>query len=117
MNFEFMIDKKKFVLEVKECKSIFSQMSGLMFRKKSPPLLFVFNRPTKISIHSFFCVPFVAVWINGKNVVDIKIVHPWKHRINPEKEFDKLLEVPSNNLYYKKIVDEHSKHLNTHLHK
>lgn len=49
-------------IDVKEVKG-FGKVSGLMFRKKSKPLLFKFKRPTRIPIHSFFCKPFHAVWM------------------------------------------------------
>ncbi len=62
--FEFFLDGKKIKLEVKVCRSIWSKFSGLMFRRESPPLLFVFNREKKLEIHSLFCKPFIAVWID-----------------------------------------------------
>ena len=31
-----------------------------MFRKNSKPLLFIFEKPTRQSIHSLFCKPFLA---------------------------------------------------------
>jgi len=77
------------------CSSFFSKVRGLMFRRKSKPLLFIFDKPTRISIHSFFVrFPFIAVWfLNGKPV-DKMLVMPWKFSVNSRKEFDMLLEIP-----------------------
>src|SRR3989338_7180348 len=38
---------KKFSIEVEECRSVFQKARGLMFRKKSKPLLFIFKKPVK----------------------------------------------------------------------
>ena len=49
------------LMEVRICDTLFSRARGLMFRKKSLPLLFVFKKAGIRSIHSFFCQPFRAV--------------------------------------------------------
>lgn len=104
--FGFNYHGKKIILDVAECKNIFSQSRGLMFRKKSKPLLFTFKKPVKISIHSFFCMPFVAIWFNKNKIVDVKIIKNWMLSITPKKEFDKLLEIPSGDKNFKKFIDE-----------
>ena len=98
--------KKTIDIKVKKCQSFLSQAFGLMFRKNSLPLLFIFNKPKKISIHSFFCIPFIVIWFNKNRIVDVKLVKPWKLSIKPNSEFDKLLEIPSNNKYFKVFLDE-----------
>jgi uncharacterized membrane protein (UPF0127 family) len=100
VNFEFSYKGKKYKIDVEECKTHISQAHGLMFRKKSKPLLFIFKRSSRVAIHSFFCVPFVGIWFNGEKVVDIKSVKPWITSIKPKENFDKLLEVPINSRYY-----------------
>jgi len=87
---------KKMNIEVKKCNDIFSQASGLMFRKKSKSLLFEFNKKTQMAIHSFFCVPFIAIWFDGRDIVEVRKVMPWKISVKPRKKFDKLLEIPVN---------------------
>ena len=90
---EYSIDGKKDKIEAELCDNIFKKFSGLMFRKNSPPLLFVFNKSKNLSIHSFFCKPFRAVWLNEKmeatKIVDVK---DWKIDISGKGKF--LLEVP-----------------------
>jgi uncharacterized membrane protein (UPF0127 family) len=108
MNFKFKYKKRSIQLKnVKECKSIFSKATGLMFRKHSKPLLFYFNQSCREPIHSFFCVPFVAVWFNKNKIIDAKIVFPGKPFIRPLKKFDQLLEIPVNdkqfNLFYRGV--------------
>lgn len=95
--FNFVFRGKKFNIDVQECKSVFSKMMGLMFRKKSKPLFFIFSRETSESIHSFFCVDFIAIWFDKGKIVDVKLVKPWKINIKPPCRFDRLLEIPSNN--------------------
>jgi len=97
VKFSFKYKNKNFNLDVKECRTILSKTSGLMFRKKSPALLFIFKKPVKISIHSFFCVPFTAIWFLDDKIIEIKNVRPWKFHIVPKKKFNRLLEIPLNN--------------------
>jgi uncharacterized membrane protein (UPF0127 family) len=106
MKFSFTYNKKKTEINVKHCKNFFQKAIGLMFKRNSPPLLFTFRRPTKASIHSFFCQPFIAVWFNNNNIVDIKLIKPWHLSVKPDSRFDKLLEIPSNDKHFKALLDE-----------
>ena len=90
-------------MDVKECRTFLPKMSGLMFRKKSKPLLFIFKKNSKEAIHSFFCIPFVAIWFNEKEIIDVKYVKPWKPYIVPGKSFDTLLEIPVNSKNFSRI--------------
>ena len=94
--FGFNYKRKKISLEVKECANILDKALGLMFRTKSPSLLFIFKKPVKTPIHSFFCKPFVAIWFNKNKIIDVKLVKSWRFAIKPDQKFDALLEIPSN---------------------
>lgn len=85
------------IIEVKECRSILSKARGLMFKKQSKPLLFVFNKPTKQSIHSFFCPAFIAIWLNKGKIIDEKVVKPFCFYIKPKEPFTHLVEIPLGN--------------------
>ena len=89
----YKIKGKKYSIEAKICKSFWEKLSGLMFRKQSPPLLFVFNKKKMLSIHSLFCRPFRAIWLddnmNSSKVVDVKT---WKLDISGKGKY--LLEIP-----------------------
>jgi len=92
--------KRKITLEVRKL-SFFGRFRGLMFRINSEiteNLLFEFGRKNRIAIHSFFVFfCFLAVWIDEKNnVVDFKIVKPFKPYISSKKNFFKLVEIPIN---------------------
>ncbi len=88
--------KKKKVISVKICESLWSKFSGLMFRKNSPPLLFVFKKEMNIEIHSFFCKPFYAIWIDKNNKVKKKIkVTKWLPLLSGTGKY--LLEIPLKN--------------------
>ncbi|MAG02032.1 hypothetical protein CMI42_01735 [Candidatus Pacearchaeota archaeon] len=102
----FKINDRKFELKVRECKSFLSKASGLMFRKKSIPLLFIFDSRNRSAIHSLFCVPFIAIWFDGDEIVDVKLIDYIGFFIKPSRRFDKLLEVPLNNGDFDEIVDE-----------
>ena len=88
----FEKNKKKYV-RVRLCNSLFSKISGLMFRKKSLPLLCVFNKEKTISIHSFCCRPFTAIWIDkNKKVVKKVEINKWLPNISGKGKY--LLEIP-----------------------
>jgi uncharacterized membrane protein (UPF0127 family) len=87
---------KRFNIEVNECRTVLERVHGLMFRRKSRPLLFLFNGEIREGIHSFFCVPFIAIWFNKSKIIEAKLVNPWRFYVVPRKSFDKLLEIPIN---------------------
>lgn len=90
VNFEYFIkQKKKKTLMVKPV-SILS--TGLMFRSKSPPLLFKLKKERKFSIHSFFCKPFKAIWLD-KNKKSTKILYVQPRRVVSGKGMY-LIEIP-----------------------
>lgn len=105
MNFKKIKIKGKSI-EVKICDDILSQARGLMFKKKSKPLLFIFKNKKRRAIHSFFCVPFIAIWFDDKKIIEIRNVKPWVFSIKPKAKFDKLLEIPSNDVTFKEFLDE-----------
>lgn len=84
---------KKRTIKVKVCKSIWSKFSGLMFRKNSPPLLFVFKKGKNLSIHSLFCKPFKAIWLDDKMKIT-KFIEIKKWRTNFSGMGKYLLEIP-----------------------
>ena len=94
-DFKFNYKGKEKNLNVKVCDNVFSQASGLMFKRKSKPLLFIFKTKKRRAIHSFFCKPFIAIWFDGEQVVDVKRIRSWKFSIKPTEKFDKLLEIPN----------------------
>jgi len=102
--FKFKINNKKFLVNVRECKNFFSKVRGLMFKKNSIPLLFIFKKPNKSSIHSFFCIPFIAIWLLDDKIIEIMLIKP-SCLIKPKKTFNKLLEIPKNtkefSIFYK----------------
>ena len=102
---KFKYRGKKFDIDVQECAGVFSKFRGLMFRKKSKPLFFVFKKPTKQSIHSFFCKPFVAIWFNNERIIDVKFVKPWRFFVKPKEKFNKILEILSSDKNFKEILD------------
>jgi len=108
-NFSFNYKGKKYFLDVIKCDNLYSRMIGLMFKRKSKPLLFVFNKPVNLSIHSFFCVPFIAIWFDEGKIIDKKYVSQWKINIKPKAKFDKLLEIPVGNNEFKLFSDEFRK--------
>lgn len=61
---------------------------GLMFRWKSPNLIFIFNKESHQPIHSFFCRTFRAKWYNHKGaIIEQRIVTPWKNNIKPKNPY------------------------------
>ena len=76
---------------------------GLMFskRNRARALLFSFDKPTKMAIHSFFVFyDFFAIWLDDEGkVIEIKRVKPFQFNILPSRKFVKLIEVPINGFY------------------
>lgn len=99
-------DKSVEISKVKEC-NWFNKIKGLMFsrREKANILLFAFDKPTKMAIHSFFVFfPFIAVWLDSKNkVIEMKVVKSFSPLVSCKKYYYKLVEIPIN-LQYSKIV-------------
>jgi uncharacterized membrane protein (UPF0127 family) len=68
-----------------------------MFKKSSPPLLFVFGKEQNLSIHSLFCKPFTAIWLDqNKKITKIVDGKPW--RLNYSGRGKYLLEIPFKKL-------------------
>ena len=105
-DFGFEFKGKRIELEVEECKSVFEKGRGLMFRKNSKPLLFYFSKAKRYSIHSFFCVQFIAIWFDEGEIVDAELVKPWKLSVKPKMKFDRLLEIPINDKNFSLLSDD-----------
>jgi len=81
---------------MKQAKGI-NKYLGLMFRtRKTEPLLFKFNKPVRISIHSLFVFfKFKAYWYDEHGLlIESRVVKPFSINIKPSKSFSKLVEVP-----------------------
>tara|TARA_Y100000310_G_C20422775_1_gene687474 strand:+ start:504 stop:794 length:291 start_codon:yes stop_codon:yes gene_type:complete len=89
-SFTYFFGKKKKTIKVKQV-SVFS--IGLMFRKKSPPLLFKLKKQKKFTIFSHFCKPFTAIWLDDKkHIVKTEYIKKWKLSSGKGKY---LLEIPT----------------------
>ncbi len=78
---------------------------GIMFRKKlTRPLVFPFSHEQIISIHSLFCVPFDAVFLDkNKKVVEIYTnVKPFSF-ITTKRKARFLVEMPAGSIKNLKI--------------
>ncbi len=91
----YFIEGKKKQIKVEICDTLLKKFSGLMFKKNSLPLLFIFNKNKIIQIHSFFCKPFRAIWLDEKmRATKITDVNNWKLSISGKGRF--LLEIPAS---------------------
>lgn len=106
---DIIINQNSKKIKIKNVKKLseFGKGIGLMFRcrERCPAMLFEFKQPNKMLIHSLFVFfDFCAVWLDDKNnIVDKKIVKPFRISIGPKKPFYKLVEIPLNT-EYKKII-------------
>ncbi len=98
MKAKIRINDLEIVIDGLKKVSGIGKYTGLMFRKNSPALLFEFGSG-RMAIHSFFCRPFIAVWISKGKVVEYKIVRGWRPFIAPKRDFDRLIEIPLNEKY------------------
>ncbi|MEW5955194.1 MAG: DUF192 domain-containing protein [Candidatus Micrarchaeota archaeon] len=85
-----------------ECETAFTllrKMRGIAFKSRFAPLLFDFGTEgtARNAIHSFFCAPFDAVFLDSaKKVVDvIPDVRPWRPWIVSKKSARYLIEAPA----------------------
>ncbi len=87
----YFINGKKKKIKVKKVNPF---SSGLLFRKKSPPLLFTLPKEIRFPITSIFCKPFKAIWLDknmkATQIIDVKT---WKWKIPGKGKY--LLEIPS----------------------
>ena len=93
---------KKFNFDAKICR-FFDTILGLMFksRKNAQALLFKFDKPSRITIHSLFVFfPFVVVWLDNKGkVIVIRKVKPFTPIVSIEKSYSRIIEIPINKKY------------------
>jgi uncharacterized membrane protein (UPF0127 family) len=91
--FNYYRKNNKVTLKVEVCDTIWKKFSGLMFRKNSPPLLFTFKKEKNLSIHSFFCRPFKAIWLDEKfKITKEKEIFNWGPNFSGKGKY--LLELP-----------------------
>ena len=104
MRAKLKLKGKQVLIEDIKKVSFVGKYIGLMFKpKETQALLFEFRKGRK-AIHSFFCRPFIAVWLLDNKIVDFRLVKPNLSYIIPNEDFDKLVEIPFNNKY-RHVVD------------
>jgi uncharacterized membrane protein (UPF0127 family) len=93
----YFVEGKKKKIKVKVCDTPVKKISGLMFKERSPPLLFIFKKNKNLSMHSFFCKPFKAIWLDDKmHSTKIMDINNWKLNISGKGRY--LLEIPSSSI-------------------
>ena len=97
---------KKVTLDVLEL-GFFGKIFGFMFtpRENAKALLFQFEKPTRIMMHSFFVfLTFAAIWLDKRGkTIQIKKVTPFTTIVRCKKPFCKLIEIPINAKYREKL--------------
>ncbi len=95
-------NKKEVDLKVKKL-NWFGRVIGLMFsrREKAHALLFDFEKPVRVPIHSWFVFfEFYALWLDDKsNVLEIQKVKSWRSFVRPQEKYVRLVEIPLNRKY------------------
>ena len=83
-------------IRCKVLRTFWQQVHGLMFSKKvDEPLLFVLPEPRRFAIHSMFCPPFDAVFLDAHcRVIDTFAVRSTQLSIRPRREALFLIEGP-----------------------
>ena len=93
---------KDLFLDVKKCNGL-HRVKGLMFsrKEKAKALLFDFNKPSRITIHSLFVFfPFVVVWLDSKGkVIVIRKIKPFTLSVSIKKPYSRIIEIPMNKKY------------------
>ena len=100
INMRIVVDSndKKIGISVKKT-NLLTRFTGLMFKpRRTSNLLFDFDKERRWSIHSFFVFfDFLALWLDkSNNVIEWRIVSPFRFFVVPSKPFRKLVEIPIN---------------------
>ena len=98
MNIEIKFKNKKLKLNVNKT-GCFTAGLGLMFRTKNTPnLLFDLGMNVNAGITSVFVFfPFLVLWLDERNnVIEHRIVKPFRLFVKPRFEFRKFIEIPQN---------------------
>lgn len=84
----------KRIVVAEECVSLWKKAKGLMFSKKKN-LLFVFDKPQKVSLHMLFVFfPIWAVYLDEKKKVgSIEKLLPFFSTYNPQEKAKYVLEL------------------------
>ena len=93
--------------DFEKADSFWKRLKGIMFRKKlRKPLVFYFPTEGRHSIHSFFCIPFDAIYLDtGKRIVDlIGDIQPNSHA-TPKKPAKYLIEAPAGSAARLKLLE------------
>jgi uncharacterized membrane protein (UPF0127 family) len=89
------LGKRKILVKCNVADNFFKRALGIMFKKRFSPLLFIFEKTQKISIHSFFCPPFIAVFLDDKKrVIQINKMRPFSLLTSKPAKY--LVELPLN---------------------
>ena len=82
------------------CDSFFRKLRGMMFRKKTVPLLFSFSKEKRISLHSLFCPGKMDIILLDKNMKVVEIKEGWRNWsfYNSKKQCKYLLELPGGSI-------------------
>jgi len=95
--YKVLVNDKTISEKCKICKTFFSKLRGLMFRrlKGNESLLFEFKKSKKRSIHMFFVFYSIkAIWIDqDMKVVDIKTAKPFIPYLSSKKPAKYFLEI------------------------
>jgi uncharacterized membrane protein (UPF0127 family) len=91
-----LLGKRKILVKCNVADNFFKRALGIMFKKDEfSPLLFIFEKTQKISIHSFFCPPFIAVFLDDKKrVVQVNKMRPFSLLVSKPAKY--LVELPLN---------------------
>ncbi|MBI5636029.1 DUF192 domain-containing protein [Candidatus Micrarchaeota archaeon] len=89
---------RKKLFRALQARTHFEKAKGIMFQPRLfTPLLFEFDSPSraKNAIHSFFCTPFEAIFLDEKKrVVDVKSVPSSRLIVLPKVNSLYLIEAP-----------------------
>ncbi|MBS3128653.1 DUF192 domain-containing protein [Candidatus Woesearchaeota archaeon] len=100
MNIKNTTTRKTLAKNVKLCKTWISQSKGLLFKTKTEPLIFIFKKEKKISLHMFFvfCSIDLIFLDKNKKMIEIKEdLKPFQVYFSKQKA-QYLLELPQGTI-------------------
>lgn len=84
-----------------ECKTFWEQTKGMMFRRKTVPLVFTFPKMQRVSLHSWFCPDAMDLILLDDSWEVVELCSAWEPRssFRSEKEALVLLELPDGTIW------------------
>ncbi|RJQ19038.1 DUF192 domain-containing protein [Candidatus Woesearchaeota archaeon] len=98
---------------VEECRSFWEQTRGMMFRREVVPLMFTFQKPQTVHLHSWFCPGVMDLVFLDDSWEVVELHSEWAPRRSYRSRQDALilLELPAGTIAHSRTAVGDQVHL------